>query len=322
MPRYLRYTLLTIAVLTMVIWVVSQFVQPILPMHVNQALLLLGVVLLTVIATLANLKSALDLFALLFERHDQNKKKSIVVPLNSGSRPLVFISGSKLPSDPPDQIARFCEICEQIGELLAELGCGIIGCPPHPERVLASQSAMRGLKRVNPDAPTFTANVRFPLNAAERSRFVQFASAGIFVGGTGGTLQEFELLHQAGIKPLIPVSGAGGTGAVLARQMLGGTNPFVSAKLGRGEIETLANPSQSPQQYVDAIRKILVAHKLKSPVGDTAQFYDTSRSEPDRSGDIFFLRAYGYGEDPVPNIDREVLDDYIYSDQSEEYDDD
>ena len=52
MHRYVSYALITIALLTIFVWAVSQFVQPILPANFNSGVILFFVALLGVLAAL------------------------------------------------------------------------------------------------------------------------------------------------------------------------------------------------------------------------------------------------------------------------------
>ncbi len=65
MRRYIAYAFLLIAILTFVVWVVSQFVQPIIPSTINNGLILFFAALLSVIAVIAGFKDIVELFRLL-----------------------------------------------------------------------------------------------------------------------------------------------------------------------------------------------------------------------------------------------------------------
>jgi len=173
---------------------------------------------------------------------------------------LVFMGGSKLVQAPSGEVARFREVCRQIGVALAGEGYGIVGCPSHPSRVLAAQEARQALQEITADAPFETGGVRFPLDAQERSRFVRLARAGVFVGGSSGTRQEFGLCQEYGVRPLIPVAGAGGAGHSLAQQLAEDQAAFWDVTIEEKVVQCLADPDQTPEAYADAVLRVLRAH--------------------------------------------------------------
>jgi hypothetical protein len=99
---------------------------------------------------------------------------------------VVFFSGSKLVSASHDERQRFTTIARELGKALGRANFGIVGCPPHSSRVLASVEAMKGLTEVRPMAPTSYGAVSFPLDRQKRARFAKLAGAAIFVGGSRG----------------------------------------------------------------------------------------------------------------------------------------
>lgn len=177
---------------------------------------------------------------------------------------LVFMSGSKLVQAPTGEVSRFRDICRQIGAALAGEGYGVVGCPPHPSRVLAAQEARKALREITADAPFETGGVQFPLNAGERTRFVRLARAGVFVGGSSGTRQEFGLCKQYGVKPLIPVAGAGGAGHALAQELVEDQTAFWDVAIGKDVVACLASPDETPEAYANAVLDVLRAHRCGS----------------------------------------------------------
>lgn len=164
-----------------------------------------------------------------------------------------------------ERIRRFKQICELIGEALGRDGFGIAGCAPHHSRVLASQEARTGLLRTNPQAVFTTEGMEFPLDDHERSKFVTRVVAGIFVAGSSGTQREFELCRQKGIRPLIPVAGAGGTAAALATALVNSPSDFVAHPVARHLLEELARPDAAPSVYASAVAQVLCAHAQTPP---------------------------------------------------------
>lgn len=173
---------------------------------------------------------------------------------------LVFMSGSKFVQAPSGEVDRFREICRHIGAALAGEGYAIVGCPSHPSRVLAAQEARKALQEITADAPFETGGVQFPLDAQERSRFVGLARAGVFVGGSSGTRQEFGLCKEYGVKPLIPVAGAGGAGHSLAQELAADQAAFWDVKIEEQVVACLASPDQPPEAYADAVLHVLGAY--------------------------------------------------------------
>ena len=201
-------------------------------------------------------------------------------PATKGQSPLIFISGSKMPYVDRKEIDRFRGICEAIGEMLGREGFGIVGCPPHVERVLASQCAKIGLLRVNPTACFSTAGLPDNrLYAQDRIRFIRRASVAVFIGGSDGTLQEYRQCKEHGTDPLIPVSGAGGAGAELARRLSLDPTDFWSCQVDQSAISVLCSPDQDPAVYANAILSILSAHTIqpKPPPDDEEPITDERR---------------------------------------------
>jgi len=70
MRRYIGYAFIIILLLTLFIWGISQFIQPLLPSNVNNSVVLLFVVFLAVMSAVANFKDILELCQLVFRRVD------------------------------------------------------------------------------------------------------------------------------------------------------------------------------------------------------------------------------------------------------------
>lgn len=121
---------------------------------------------------------------------------------------------------------------------------------------------MTGLYQVAPDAPVSHANVSFPLDYEARQHFAALASAGVFVGGGSGTLEEFEISQQLEIKPLIPVAGAGGAGEYLANEMRAHPEMFFRVPIENGVKNVLAASVGSAVDYQRAVENVLKEHKL------------------------------------------------------------
>jgi len=78
MRRYIVFAFLLIALLTLVVWGISQFVQPILPGNLNNSLILLFAALLGVVAFLAGFKDVVELFHLVFQNPKITKNETSV----------------------------------------------------------------------------------------------------------------------------------------------------------------------------------------------------------------------------------------------------
>ena len=65
MCRYMAYAAIAIALLTLIVWAVSQFVQPILPPNFNSVLVLFFVALLGVAGFISQFKDAVEFFQFL-----------------------------------------------------------------------------------------------------------------------------------------------------------------------------------------------------------------------------------------------------------------
>ena len=76
MRRYVGYALITIAILTGIVWGVSQFVQPILPAYFNNNLILVLGILIGVVGLLAQLKDVVELFKPDAKSVPQNKQRN------------------------------------------------------------------------------------------------------------------------------------------------------------------------------------------------------------------------------------------------------
>jgi hypothetical protein len=77
MNRLVGYVLITIALLTLVVWAVSMFIQPILPSIFNNGLVLFFVALLAVIGVLAQFKDVIELFQYFSKRSDNSPTNKI-----------------------------------------------------------------------------------------------------------------------------------------------------------------------------------------------------------------------------------------------------
>lgn len=84
MRRYIGYAFITVALLTLIVWAISQFVQPILPANINSGLVLFFVALLGVTGLLAQLKDTVEFFQHLFEKPSQAEKSQSVGSLLTG----------------------------------------------------------------------------------------------------------------------------------------------------------------------------------------------------------------------------------------------
>jgi hypothetical protein len=71
MLRYMSYALITVALLTLGVWVVSQFIQPILPAYTNAGGVLFIAALLGVIGVLGQFKDVVELFRSFGERSNE-----------------------------------------------------------------------------------------------------------------------------------------------------------------------------------------------------------------------------------------------------------
>lgn len=71
MRRYVSYALIAVALLTIVVWVVSQFIQPILPANTNAGLVLFIAALLGVVGVLGQFKDVVELFRSFGERSNE-----------------------------------------------------------------------------------------------------------------------------------------------------------------------------------------------------------------------------------------------------------
>jgi hypothetical protein len=196
-----------------------------------------------------------------------NSPSKLMTPDHEKKWPLIFVSGSKTPGADAWELDRFREICGAIGEMLAMHGYGIVGCPPHVERVLASQSARIGLHRINPTAVFSAAGLpENRLYAQDRIRLVNRASAAIFIGGSQGTLEEYETCRRHHVEPLVPVAGARGAGAELAARLRLNNADFWSKHVDPAVSSILWGLDREPAAYADAVLAVLSAYSLQPKV--------------------------------------------------------
>lgn len=87
MLKYIGYAFLTIALLTLVVWLVSVFVQPILPANLNNSLVFFFFVLSAVLGSLAAFKDVIELVQMIFGRRNQKTSDS-----RSTAKPALFSS--------------------------------------------------------------------------------------------------------------------------------------------------------------------------------------------------------------------------------------
>lgn len=85
MNRQIGYALLAVSLLTLLVWAISQFVQPILPSNLNSGLLLFFAALLAVIGALAGFKDVIELFGY-FARNRSQGRRGEIERINLGSR--------------------------------------------------------------------------------------------------------------------------------------------------------------------------------------------------------------------------------------------
>jgi hypothetical protein len=69
--NYVGYALIFVAVLTLIVWAISQFVQPILPTNINKSLILFFIVFTSVVGVLANFKDIAEWIRGLFEHQSK-----------------------------------------------------------------------------------------------------------------------------------------------------------------------------------------------------------------------------------------------------------
>lgn len=74
MKEYFGITLITIAIITLLIWSFSVFIQPILPGNINKSLVLFLGVLLGVVGVLVKIKEITEFFQSLFGDSEKNTK--------------------------------------------------------------------------------------------------------------------------------------------------------------------------------------------------------------------------------------------------------
>jgi|GEM_PF-2885117 len=172
----------------------------------------------------------------------------------------ILISGSKSPDAPRHEIERLRQVSEEIGKVLALPSIELLGAAEHGERVLASQSAKRGLHSANPHASfsTGTSSVdRF--THEDRLGLAASANGAIFIGGSSGTLEEYQICRAHHASPLIPIAAAGGTGATLAQRALIAPDEFWAASVDPTTATLLACPDASPDRYAKAVVDVLRA---------------------------------------------------------------
>lgn len=175
----------------------------------------------------------------------------------------ILISGSKMPGISQKEIERFSMISQAVGKALAIENIpniGLLGCAPHSERVLASQEAKRGFHSVNPEAPFSTGtsyNNKFYHD--DRLNLISEANAAVFIGGSSGTIEECELCIRQGIRPLIPVAGAGGAGLTLSKRAVNNAENFWGTSIKEQIVSVLISEDSSPEDYGCAVYAVFAS---------------------------------------------------------------
>lgn len=104
MRKNISYALLLIAFLTFILWIASQFIQPILPQSINKGAILFFAVLLAVLGGLAGLKDTVELVQMFRNRFNSlapTENFQDQIPIGShvdAQEGLTSISGSQLPA--------------------------------------------------------------------------------------------------------------------------------------------------------------------------------------------------------------------------------
>jgi len=199
----------------------------------------------------------------------------------------VLISGSKKRTDSRREIDRFLQIAEAIGRALALPNVGLLGCAPHSERVLASEAARVGFRSVDPTAAVSTGTSSVDkFYHDDRINLARKANAAVFVGGSSGTLEEYDLCRSRHVSPLIPVAGAGGGGATLARRAVNAQDQFWKNPVDAQTLSILASADASPEQYAEAVVRVLTMSGVIPVVPPCETERATRTAQPSDEGEV------------------------------------
>lgn len=119
MKKYFVITLLIIAVLTILIWFFSVFVQPVLPNNINDGLLLFSVILFSVIGFLVKVKEITEFFHSLFENPKKGKssvkqESNIVLAIRERARFLKDINEKSDPDLTEEKLIDLLDFIEKL----------------------------------------------------------------------------------------------------------------------------------------------------------------------------------------------------------------
>ncbi len=152
MRRYIGYALITIAILTGIVWGVSQFIQPILPAYFNNNLILVIGVLFGVVGLLAQLKDVVELFkpdvkSAQQETSKQRNEFSITGPvqINYGDVTNITLNITYLV---PSQDKSFTPLMGIKTEVLSQETIIPRQTPPPPREFIGRYQEITALKRI------------------------------------------------------------------------------------------------------------------------------------------------------------------------------
>jgi hypothetical protein len=117
--KYFGLALIIVAIISLLVWAVSFFIQPILPVTVNNGLVLFFIALISVVGVLSQFKDITEFFQSLFENPNQNSnaiapESSLVQSIRERVKFLHDVNESSNADEVEDKIKDLIEFVEKL----------------------------------------------------------------------------------------------------------------------------------------------------------------------------------------------------------------
>lgn len=114
MKRYLWFSIIIVIIITFIVWIISAFIQPILPASINNILILLPLTLSGVAIFLAQLKNITEFFHSLSDGSDKKAKNSLIQSVRERTKFLHEINESSDADQLEEDVNDLIEFVEKL----------------------------------------------------------------------------------------------------------------------------------------------------------------------------------------------------------------